>query len=127
MKAAASSLGGSAGAAAADGARRAPAAAALPYLAAKTDGPRRAAAAAEMRLYVGGLPPDITPLDVEGRFKPFGAVASCELVPSKGPGADPGACRGFAYVEFQPKDDASLARCLSLVSAAGGEPGAACR
>lgn len=73
-----------------------------------------------MRLYVGGLPPDITARDLEGRFRPFGAVASCEIVPSKGPAADPGACRGFAYVSFEPKDDAALARCLSLVRAFSG-------
>ncbi|KIY91869.1 hypothetical protein MNEG_16095, partial [Monoraphidium neglectum] len=67
-----------------------------------------------MRLFVGGLPPDITKRDVEGRFAPFGAVAGCDIVPSKGLGASPGECRGFAYVDFEPKDNASLARCLSL-------------
>jgi len=69
-----------------------------------------------MRLYVGGLPTDITARDVEGRFASFGSVAGCEVVPAKGLDAADGACRGFAYVDFTPKDDASLARCLSLVS-----------
>lgn len=72
-----------------------------------------------MRLYVGGLPPDITPRDVEGRFAPFGAVAGVELAPAKGIQLDElprGSCRGFAHVDFEPKDVAALARCLSLVS-----------
>jgi hypothetical protein len=67
------------------------------------------------RLYVGGLPPDISAADVIGRFTTFGSVSSCELVPSKGLQGAPGTCRGFAYVDLQPKDDHSVARCLSLV------------
>lgn len=73
-----------------------------------------------MRLYVGGLPPDITPADVAGRFATFGSVAAVELAPSKGLDAAPGACRGFAHVNFEPKDGAALARCLSLVGASAG-------
>jgi RNA recognition motif-containing protein len=67
------------------------------------------------RLYVGGLPPDISAADVIGRFTTFGNVSSCELVPSKGLQGAPGTCRGFAYVDLQPKDDHAVARCLSLV------------
>lgn len=32
--------------------------------------------AAPMRLYIGGLPGDITNEDLEGRFRPFGQVLS---------------------------------------------------
>jgi hypothetical protein len=68
------------------------------------------------RVYVGGLTSDIQEADVIGRFKPFGAVTACEIVRGKSFSGDPSHCRGFAYVSFQPKDPASLARAFSLVS-----------
>lgn len=64
---------------------------------------------------MGGLVPDIKDTDVIGRFKPFGEVASCEIVRGKCLLGDPAACRGFAYVSFKPKDQAALARVFSLV------------
>ncbi len=83
-----------------------------------------------VRLFVGGIPSDVTAAELTQRFTPFGQVAACELVPSKDTAAAPqqqeahqhGAqqqplfppCRGFAYLELQPKDDVSLGRCLSL-------------
>lgn len=67
-----------------------------------------------MRLYVGGLPADISSKQLEGRFASFGTVSNTKLVPSKQQVTRPG-CRGFAYVDFTPKDDQSLHRCLSLV------------
>ncbi len=69
---------------------------------------------ATVRLYVGGLPGDITPKQLEGRFASFGTVSNTKLVLSKQQSTSPG-CRGFAYVDFCPKDDQSLHRCLSLV------------
>lgn len=77
-----------------------------------------ASAPSAIRLYVGGLPPDIQEKDVIGRFTSFGAVSSCELSQPKNvdPAAPPPTCRGFAYVEMIPKDETSLGRCLSLVS-----------
>ena len=69
-----------------------------------------------VRLYVGGLPPEVAESDVSGRFVSFGRVLECVLAPSKGLDAVPGRCRGFGYVEFEPKDSAALARCLSQVS-----------
>ncbi len=86
-----------------------------------------------VRLYVRGLPEQNTSvLDVVARFESFGKIEACELVPKKQPetagiskpsiisrppwGATPVAGCRFAYVELQPKDDSSLARCLSLVS-----------
>jgi hypothetical protein len=68
------------------------------------------------RVFVGGLTADIQEADVIGRFKPFGAVTACEIVRGKSFSGDPSHCRGFAYVSFQPKDQASLARAFSLVS-----------
>lgn len=69
-----------------------------------------------VRLFVGGLPPGITQDEVRGRFVSFGAVSSCEVIPAKGaPVTQPQQCRGFAYVDLDPKDDAALHKCLSLV------------
>ncbi len=73
-----------------------------------------------VRLFVGGLPSDISAADLSSRFSPFGKVSSVEIIPSKendlsgtqkalsGRGAPqslpaPAPCRGFAYVEFEPK------------------------
>lgn len=66
-----------------------------------------------VRLFIGGLPGDITSKQLHGRFASFGSLSAVELVPSKHFPAD--ACRGFAYVDFTPKDDQALHRCLSLV------------
>jgi RNA recognition motif-containing protein len=68
-----------------------------------------------MRLYVGGLPPDVREEELRARFTPFGVVTSCEIMPSKDPQAPSGVSRGMAYVELTPKDETSIARCLSLV------------
>jgi hypothetical protein len=73
---------------------------------------------ATKRIYIGGLTADISQSDVAGRFTPFGEVLSVEVIKAKAVGADPDSCRGFAYVTLSPKDDASMARMLSLVSAA---------
>ena len=67
-----------------------------------------------VRLFVGGLPADITIKQLEARFAPFGTLSRVELIPSKLP-KGPSACRGFAYVDFRPEDDQALHRCLSLV------------
>lgn len=85
-----------------------------------------------VRLYVGGLPADTTADLLAQRFKPFGDVLGCEIVTEKPgwipkqpvPAGQPAGCRGFAYLNLQPKDDTSVARCLSLVRGAGLE---ACR
>ena len=75
-----------------------------------------AAAMSPKRIYIGGLTADVSQSDVSGRFKPFGHVLSTEIIKSKAVGSDPNSCRGFAYVTLEPKDEASLARMLSLVS-----------
>jgi RNA recognition motif-containing protein len=66
------------------------------------------------RIYVGGLTATVSEADVKGRFQPFGDVIACELAKSKV--GDPSLCRGFAYVNFIPKDQAALSRVFSLVS-----------
>jgi RNA recognition motif-containing protein len=79
-----------------------------------------------MRIFVGGLPPDITAADVAARFAPFGTVTACDIAPEKQAGTatatskakrppPPPPCRGFAHITFEPRDAAALARCLSLV------------
>ena len=72
-----------------------------------------------VRLYVGGLPPDVGPSDISLRFSPFGQVQAVELAQPKEmaqPGG-PQQHRGFGHVDLQPKDANSVARCLSSVSA----------
>ena len=68
---------------------------------------------ASVRLYIGGLPGDITSKQLAGRFASFGSLSAVELVPRKQSPAE--GCRGFAYVDFTPNDDQALHRCLSLV------------
>ena len=75
-----------------------------------------------VRLYVGGLPGEVTSEQLAQRFQPFGSVGAVQLVPAKlgtmPAGSPPNACRGFAYVQLAPKDEAALHRCLSMVSIA---------
>ena len=66
-----------------------------------------------IRLFIGGLPSEITSKQLAGRFASFGSLSAVELVPSKHSPAD--GCRGFAYVDFTQIDDQALHRCLSLV------------
>ena len=69
-----------------------------------------------VRLYVGGLPPDVTTEAVRQRFAPFGAVLACELAPARSYHCDGEVAvfhRGFAHVELEPADGAALQRCLS--------------
>lgn len=90
-----------------------------------------------VRLFVGGLPPDVTEKDLISRFTPFGAVSSCELLPPKAghlpqvsfqqilasqtaclrknqprSAALDAAFRGIAYIDIEPKDAAALQKCL---------------
>jgi hypothetical protein len=71
-----------------------------------------------VRLYVGGLPPDVSAEQLAQRFAPFGRVEGADLALPQAAGAgaapQPG-CRGFGYVELEPQDDAALRRCLSTV------------
>ncbi|KAL6763274.1 hypothetical protein V8C86DRAFT_2497934 [Haematococcus lacustris] len=72
-----------------------------------------------VKLFVGGLPPDIDEADLAQRFLTFGEPASV-LIPSTSVNTlqpNPQAnkiSRGFAYVTLTPKDTASVGRCLSL-------------
>lgn len=72
-----------------------------------------------VRLYVGGLPSSVSCSHVGQRFESFGTVISTELVPEKRGTVSASSplqpCRGFAYVQFIPKDEASLRRCVSMV------------
>ena len=72
-----------------------------------------------VRLYVGGLPHDVTSEQLAQRFQPFGSVGVVQLVPDKSGTVPAGSplepCRGFAYVQLAPKDETALHRCLSMV------------
>ncbi len=65
-----------------------------------------------VRLFVGGLPTDLAAAELASRLAPFGSVRTVELIHAQG-----GGCRGFAYVDFVPASDSSLAKCMTAVSA----------
>ena len=73
-----------------------------------------------VRLFVGGLPSSVSSTQVGQRFESFGKVLTVELVPEKTGTTTASSpvhpCRGFAYVQLRPNDDASLRRCISMVS-----------
>lgn len=72
-----------------------------------------------MRLYIGGLPSTVSCTQISQRFESFGKVHDVELVAEKegtvraSQPLQP--CRGFAYVQLSPSDEASLRRCISMV------------
>ena len=73
----------------------------------------------QVRLYVGGLPSTASCSQISQRFESFGEVHSVELVPEKVGTVHATyplqPCRGFAYVQLSPNDEASLRRCISMV------------
>jgi hypothetical protein len=71
-----------------------------------------------VRLFVGGLSEDITSLDLSQRFLPFGVVENCEVLAPKDSDtfrASHAHCRGFGYLDLEPKDEPALRKCLSVV------------
>ncbi|KAJ6823324.1 putative uncharacterized RNA-binding protein P16F5.06 [Iris pallida] len=58
-----------------------------------------------MRIYIGGLSVGVTESDIEKTFSSLGRVAGVELVRTND--------RGFAYVDFQPSSQKSLAKLFS--------------
>jgi RNA recognition motif-containing protein len=71
-----------------------------------------------IRLFVGGLPPDIDEGELAKRFSSFGVVTACEYAKSKPEGVkefEP-ICRGFAYLNIEPVNDAAIRKCLTAVS-----------
>ena len=73
-----------------------------------------------VRLFVGGIPPNVSSVELEQRFATFGIVLSCKYAAPKPQGSPefPPIPRGFAHVELEPKDDAAVAKCLSMVGQA---------
>ena len=73
-----------------------------------------------VRLWLSGLPGTVSSSQVGQRFESFGKVESVELIPEKNGTMSASSplqpCRGFAYVQLSPKDEASLRRCISMVS-----------
>lgn len=87
---------------------------AAPPTPAQRTGPRSGTTATErIRLFVGGLPADVTAEELQMRFQPFGKVIGSEIVPQKEDGAN---CRGFGYVDLEPVSEASLSKCFAVVS-----------
>ena len=71
-----------------------------------------------VRLFIGGIPPNVERGELEQRFASFGIVTACDYASPKPQGhADfPAELRGFAYVELEPKDEAAIAKLLTVVS-----------
>lgn len=65
-----------------------------------------------VRLYVGGLAPDLAEADLRARFASFGTVKSIQVARDA---LDTNACRGFAYVNLE-ATEASVARCMKAYS-----------
>lgn len=61
-----------------------------------------------MRIFVGGLGAGVTAEDMEKTFSSLGSVAAVQLVRTNG--------RSFAYMDFHPNSDKSLARLFANVS-----------
>eukprot|EP00884_Botryococcus_braunii_P009539 jgi/Botrbrau1/18587/Bobra.0367s0029.1 len=67
------------------------------------------------RIYVGGLPPDVTAEQIKRRFETFGKVLSIDLPQPKAHDQEHNADsshRGFGYVNLVPLDDAAVRRCI---------------
>ncbi len=75
---------------------------------------------ATSRIFIGGIPPGTTSDELIQRFKSFGDVKSCEVVPDKEyPGVLPGSepmvfSRNFGFVTIEPKDEKSLQRAIAV-------------
>lgn len=65
----------------------------------------------KIRLFVGGLGPEVSAGDLQERFATLGNVQSVALPPAKAGFGH----RGFAYVDFVPATDASLRKLFSAV------------
>lgn len=58
-----------------------------------------------MNLYVANINFDATENDVRDLFSEYGSISSCKLVTDR----ENGRSRGFAFVEFEDRDDAKTA------------------
>jgi len=58
-----------------------------------------------MKLYVGNLPLSYKESDLEDLFKEFNSVISCKLIMDR----ETGRSKGFGFVEFSSKDEATKA------------------
>jgi RNA recognition motif-containing protein len=72
------------------------------------------------RIFIGGIPPGTTNEELVQRFKSFGDVKSCEVVPDKQyPGLLPTSepmifNRNFGFITIEPKDEKSLQRAIAV-------------
>ena len=61
-----------------------------------------------VRLFVGGLPPDVAEADLRGRFSPFGDVSAVDVRPPKEAAGDlqkEASCRGYAHLDVAFTDE----------------------
>ena len=65
-----------------------------------------------VRLYVGGLAPNLSACDLKARFASFGSVRGVEIARSA---LSHDECRGFAYVDLE-ANEAALIRCMKAYS-----------
>lgn len=69
----------------------------------------------EVRLYVGGFPPEVKREEIERRFTPFGKVRKCEVLVRPGGGGVRDVGMPIAFLNLKPKDPSQLSRCLAAV------------
>jgi RNA recognition motif-containing protein len=72
-----------------------------------------------VRIFVGGLPSRLQPDELGDRFRTFGKVLNCEIAPPKQyPSLKYNLLnefhRGIAFVTLEPKDEASLKKCIQV-------------
>lgn len=63
------------------------------------------------RIFIGGLGPTVTASDMEKTFSPLGKSYNIEFVRSDG--------QNFAFMDFEPNSDKSLAKLFAVVSFLG--------
>ena len=63
-----------------------------------------------VRVFVAGLPSDVTDSELSRRFASFGEVVGCDIIQDK----HAEGCRGFAYVQMKTSEE-KLKKCISVV------------
>eukprot|EP00959_Pyramimonas_sp_CCMP1952_P166736 3484807-Pyramimonas_sp.AAC.2 len=66
----------------------------------------------EVRVFVAGLPANVTASELTRRFAAFGEIVGCDVIPDK----NIEGCRGFAYVQMKTSEE-KLNKCFSVVRA----------
>lgn len=72
----------------------------------------------EVKLWVGGLPPNVSESELHQRFSSFGKVISCTLAPSRKYPNEIEFERNFGYVTLKPTNEESLERAIAVYDGA---------